>query len=54
MLSRLNAALYKYYFLTWLMILILFKRTIPKWMIKNVKDNIELPMPLGEVEKYVR
>ena len=54
LLSRLNATIYKYYFLTLVFILILFKRRIPKWMTKNAREIIEPSIVLGKVEKYVK
>lgn len=54
MLSKINSALYKYYFLTWVFVLILFKRSIPKWMHKRSIEILDLPVVMPEVEKYVR
>lgn len=54
MLSRINAALYKYYFLTWIMVLILFKRQIPKWMQKRSVEVLDLPVIMPKIEKYVK
>lgn len=54
MLSRINASLYKYYFLTWVMILSLFKRQVPKWLRKRATEVLDIPAITPEVEKYVK
>ena len=38
MLTKFGNALYKYYITTWVFFLILFKRPIPKWMQKDLKE----------------
>ena len=54
MLSRINKALFKYYFLTLIFLLILFKRQVPKWMRKRASEVLELPDIMGEIEPYVK
>lgn len=54
MLTRLNNALYKFYVTTWVFVLILFKRQVPKWLQKKVIDITQLDVVLPKIEKYVR
>lgn len=54
MLYKLGHTIYKYYVLTWVFILILFKRQIPKWMQTDTRKLIEVEPFLEKPEKYVK
>jgi len=54
MLTRVSNTIYRFYFLTLVFILILFKRAIPKWMQKKTQEVLEPAIPFGEVQKYER
>ena len=46
--------IYKFYFLTLVFILALFKRRFPKWLQKEAKLVLEGLPDVGKVEKYGR
>lgn len=54
MLSRMNNTIYKYYLLTLVFILSLFKRTFPKWLREEAKKVVRFEPTVGQAEKYVR
>lgn len=45
---------YKFYFLTLVFILALFKRQFPKWMQKKAIEVLAVEVNVGKVEKYER
>lgn len=57
MINRINNIFYKYYIVTWVFILILFKRQIPKWMrveTKSVINDLTYPLLEGTNEKLLK
>ena len=57
MLTKIDNLIYKYYVTALVFTLILFKRSVPKWMQGEIKDLIVpqvIEEPLGPTERYVR
>ena len=53
-MHRIVNTIYRFYLLTLVFILALFKRRFPKWLQKDARSALE-PLPdLGKVEKYGR